>query len=143
MLHDRLEPEFVEFVPDALEPGVLYISMRYATASHLCACGCGEKVVTPFTPTDWRMTFDGKTVSLSPSVGNWEQGCFTHYVIDRNRIIEHGPWTPEQIERGRRSEGAAKARFYGRAEPLPGQVATQAVRPKHGFWASLGRLFRG
>ncbi len=142
MLRDRIDPEFVEFVPEVLEPGVLYISMKYATASHLCACGCGEKVVTPFTPTDWRMTFDGETVSLSPSVGNWEQGCFTHYVIDRNRIIEHGSWTPEQIEQGIRSERAAKARFYGRPGALVGEAATPAVRPRRGFWASLTRLFR-
>ena len=139
---DRIEPKFVEFVPETLEPGVLYVSIGYATASHLCACGCGEKVVTPFTPTDWRMTFDGETVSLSPSVGNWEQGCFTHYVIDCNRIIEHGPWTPEQIEQGRRGERAARIRHHGRPGPSAGEAATQAVRPRRGLWASLGRLLR-
>ncbi len=58
------EPEFVRFVPERLDHGVLYLSMEFATASHLCCCGCGSKVVTPFTPTDWRMTFDGWTVTL-------------------------------------------------------------------------------
>jgi hypothetical protein len=95
---ERIEPEFVEFIPEVLEPGRLYVSIEYATASHLCCCGCGEKVVTPFTPTDWCMTFNGETVSLSPSIGNWKQACRTHYVIDRNRVIEHGPWTQAQMD---------------------------------------------
>jgi hypothetical protein len=43
--------------------------------------------VTPFTPTDWRMTFDGESVSLDPSVGNWNQKCRSHYVIRRNRVL--------------------------------------------------------
>ncbi len=66
----KLEHRFVERIPRAPEPGVLYISVEYATAAHSCACGCGEEVMTPLTPTDWKMTFDGETVSLSPSVGN-------------------------------------------------------------------------
>jgi hypothetical protein len=38
--------EFVEYVPRELEDDVLYISIRYRTAVHRCACGCGNKVVT-------------------------------------------------------------------------------------------------
>ena len=44
-----LKHEFVEFIPDELEQGTIYISIRFATASHLCCCGCGNKVVTPIT----------------------------------------------------------------------------------------------
>ena len=47
-----LKHEFVEFIPDELEQGKIYISIRFATASHLCLCGCGNKVVTPIRPTD-------------------------------------------------------------------------------------------
>jgi hypothetical protein len=39
--------EFVELMPETIEEGVLYISIPYATASHLCPCGCGIKVVRP------------------------------------------------------------------------------------------------
>ena len=67
----RLEHRFCKHIPDSLEPGILYVSMEYATAVHSCCCGCGEEVVTPFTPTDWKMTFDGRAISLWPSVGNW------------------------------------------------------------------------
>ena len=69
---DGLEPRFVEFIPAELEQGTLYVSIPYATATHLCACGCGEKVVTPFAPTDWRLILEGDhLISLRPSIGNW------------------------------------------------------------------------
>jgi hypothetical protein len=64
-----LNHDFVEFIPDELEQGTVYVSIRFATASHLCVCGCGNKVVTPIRPTDWTLTFDGKTISLDPSIG--------------------------------------------------------------------------
>jgi Family of unknown function (DUF6527) len=88
MQHKRLEHRFVEHLPERLEAGVLYISMEYATAAVGCCCGCGKEVVTPFTPTDWSMTFDGETISLSPSIGNWNFDCRSHYFIRRGRIIE-------------------------------------------------------
>jgi hypothetical protein len=65
-----LTHEFVEFIPDAIEEGKIYVSIGYATAIHKCACGCGREVVTPLSPTDWKLIFDGKTVSLDPSIGN-------------------------------------------------------------------------
>jgi hypothetical protein len=40
-----VKPQFVEFIPDKLEDGILYVSMHYATAVHLCLCGCGKEVV--------------------------------------------------------------------------------------------------
>lgn len=82
-----LRPEFVEFIPQILEPGVLYISERYHTASHLCACGCGEKVVTPLTPAGWALTYQDGCVSLYPSIGNWNYACRSHYWILRNAIV--------------------------------------------------------
>jgi len=147
MRHKRLEHCFVEDIPESLEPGLLYVSMEYATAAHSCCCGCGEEVVTPFTPTDWKMTFDGETISLKPSVGSWTLACRSHYVIDRGRVIEAGPWTDEQVAAERRRDRAAKARQYGQApatEPpasVPTPPAAQPVVP--GFWRRLWRAIKG
>ena len=58
-----LTHRFVKTVPEILEDGVIYVSMDYATAIHKCCCGCGNEVVTPFSPTDWRLMFDGKSVT--------------------------------------------------------------------------------
>ena len=96
-----IKHEFVEFIPGQIEDGVLYISMEYATATHKCFCGCGMKVVTPFDPTDWQITFDGATVSLYPSIGNWEFPCQSHYWIENNKIHWAKKWSKERIDRGR------------------------------------------
>lgn len=61
----KIEHRFVECIPDFIESGVLYISITYATAMHLCVCGCSREVVTPFSPTDWKLLFDGETATTS------------------------------------------------------------------------------
>ncbi len=66
-----LKPLFVESLPNLIDDGILYVSMSFASAVHRCACGCGQEVVTPLSPTDWQLHFDGENVSLEPSVGNW------------------------------------------------------------------------
>ncbi|WP_420540874.1 DUF6527 family protein [Mycolicibacterium septicum] len=84
-----LIPVFTQSIPASPEPGDLYVSMQYETAVHLCACGCGNKVVTPLGPRDWSITFDG-TVTLRPSIGNGQQACRSHYYVRNNRI----DWLP-------------------------------------------------
>lgn len=105
--------QFVEFMPKALDEGVLYVSMTYATASHMCFCGCGKKVVTPLSPTDWRLTFNGDTVSLDPSVGNWSYPCRSHYILRGNRVVWAGPMAAGQIRAVRESDARDKAHYYG------------------------------
>lgn len=123
--HHTLEHRFIRNAPRELEPGVLYISMEYATAVHSCCCGCGERVVTPFTPTDWRMTFNGESVTLTPSVGNWNQDCRSHYVIERNHVIECGQWSDAHVEAERCRNRRAKANYYGSTRAPSGLDAAQ------------------
>lgn len=105
---ERLEQRFVTSAPRELDPGILYISLEYTTMLHLCACGCGSKVVTPLSPKDWRFTFDGRTVSVNPSVGSWSLPCRSHYVIEHGVIRWAGDWTDEQIRRGREADFVRK-----------------------------------
>jgi hypothetical protein len=77
---------FVEFIPKELEERVLYVSVQYSTAVHKCFCGCGQKVVTPLSPAQWQLTFDGETVSLAPSIGNWSFRCESHYWITQGQV---------------------------------------------------------
>jgi hypothetical protein len=81
----RLEPTFVTYVPRDLEDGRLYISMEYATAVHLCACGCGTKTVTPLSRGGWTLTFNG-AVTLRPSVGNGQARCRSHYLVNDDKV---------------------------------------------------------
>lgn len=106
-----IRPEFAEYVPRELEFGVLYISIPYKTTVHRCACGCGSKITLPINPAKWRLTYDGETVSLSPSVGNWSYPCQSHYWIKQNRI----DWAPRlpaaKIEAIRRRDASARAHY--------------------------------
>jgi hypothetical protein len=97
----KLKPMFVEFMPSKLDSGVLYISVAYSVTTHLCACGCGEKVVLPLHPKQWRLTYDGVAVSMFPSVGNVGMACMSHYWIEEGRIDWARSITDEQARRGR------------------------------------------
>lgn len=101
---ETISHQFVETMPEDLEEGVLYISTRHRIALHRCLCGCGVEVSTPLAPVEWKLTFDGETVSLSPSVGVWGLPCQSHYWIKRNRIQWSGKLSKEKIERIRTRE---------------------------------------
>lgn len=106
MKQARLDHRFVEYIPEQLQPGVLYVSLTFTTVAHLCCCGCGSKIVTPLSPDDWRLTFNGATVSLAPSIGNWSYPCRSHYWIHEGTIRWARQWTPAQVHaaRARRSQ---------------------------------------
>jgi Family of unknown function (DUF6527) len=111
----NLRAEFVEFIPTELRPGVLYISVPYSTASHLCACGCGHKVVTPIRPTDWSLTWDGESASLYPSIGNWGLPCRSHYWIrEGGRIEWAGQWSDSTVSDARNLDSKVKKRYFAR-----------------------------
>ena len=99
-----LTHKFVKTVPEILEDEVIYVSMEYATAIHKCCCGCGNEVVTPFSPTDWTLIFDGKSISLSPSIGNWSFKCQSHYWISHNQIEWAPKWSRKKIQLGRKKD---------------------------------------
>src|SRR5688572_23704888 len=104
--------EFVDYIPEQLAERTLYISITYGTAVHMCCCGCGREVVTPLSPTAWQLTFDGRTVSLYPSIGSWSLPCQSHYFITKNKVVWAPQWSPEQIARGRVQEARAKEGYY-------------------------------
>jgi hypothetical protein len=84
---------FVEFIPESIEDGIIYVSIKYRSVVHNCPCGCGSKVVTPITTEGWQLIFDGKTISLHPSIGNWNFNCKSHYWITKNKIRWARKWS--------------------------------------------------
>lgn len=93
----KIIPVYVEFIPENIEEGKLYISEVYQTAIHKCCCGCGEEVVTPLSPVDWQLKKEMNRVSLRPSIGNWNYRCKSHYFITNNRVIWANRFTEKQI----------------------------------------------
>lgn len=113
-MRKALQHKFVEYIPAQPEEGILYVSVQYKTAVHLCICGCGNKVVTPLTPNDWRLTFDGISVSLYPSIGNWSFPCRTHYFVTNNKIEMMRNWSETRIKDTRENEQKRKSDYYSK-----------------------------
>jgi len=132
-----LTHKFVESIPETLEDAVLYVSVTYGTAVHRCCCGCGREVVTPLTPTDWKLIFDGETVSLYPSIGNWNFPCRSHYWIRNNRVEWAEDWPEKKIETAAAEDREQKGWFYG---VKLNEVSTdRSSQPKaaKSFWSHL------
>ena len=142
MRYRSLEHRLVKHFPEPLQQGILYVSMEYASVAHLCCCGCGEEVITPLTPTDWKLTFDGETISLWPSIGSWTLACRSHYVIDKSRVRVAERWSDAQIEAERNRDRRAKANQYGDRKSIanPSQESQANEEPIKASW--LTRLLR-
>jgi hypothetical protein len=126
-------PQFVRAVPDALDNGVIYVSIEYRTAVHKCACGCGRHVITPLAPAQWRLIYDGK-VSLHPSIGNWSFPCRSHYWIRNNAVAWAEQWSDAQIAMARTHDQQSVDRYYG--EP-PATPVVAAAAQKNSLWSRL------
>lgn len=108
----EMQHKFVEFMPETIEEGIVYISVKYGSVIHLCACGCKEEVNTPLSPTDWELNFNGKSMSLSPSIGNWSYDCRSHYWIKDNKAIWAESWSDEQVRLKREYDKQNQELYY-------------------------------
>ena len=108
----KAKHKFVQYIPDKFDKGVIYISMEFGTAVHKCFCGCGEKVVTPLSPTDWEISYNGEAISFYPSIGNWSFKCQSHYWIKYNQVIWSRKWSKKEIEEGRFRDSLNKNFYY-------------------------------
>jgi hypothetical protein len=122
--------EFVQYMPDSINQGVLYVSMQYSLVIHLCACGCGEKVATPLSPDDWNLLFDGETVSLYPSIGNWDFPCESHYWIRRNKVITAGKRYKEEVSSWKSKDKKYKPPIITKADKLKSQLEKHTKKKK-------------
>ncbi|SOC89899.1 hypothetical protein SAMN05421890_4887 [Ensifer adhaerens] len=118
------------YVPKELSDGVLYVSLEYKVAVHRCACGCGSKVTTPLGPTEWSFSEHNGRPTLSPSVGNWQLPCRSHYIIRNGNIHWENQWTDEQVLAGRQREQLRREAYYSQ------------LNPQGGFWAAVRRFYR-
>lgn len=144
MRHTTLTQKFVEYIPDELNDGTIYISIAFATVAHKCCCGCGAEVITPLSPTDWKLTFDGETVSLFPSIGNWSFPCQSHYWIERSTVRWAPRWSRGEIAAGRAFDSREKGRQYDNANRSTASSSLGNQRDQqhgNGIWVSLKHWF--
>lgn len=102
----------VKYLPRELAPGILYVSEEFGVAGHLCACGCGNKVITPLGPAEWKFSERNGRPTLHPSIGNWQLPCRSHYVIANGQIHCGDQWSNAQVAAGRHAEQQRRQAYY-------------------------------
>ena len=140
-----LRPQFVEFIPEQLEDGVLYISQRYRTAMHRCCCGCGSEVVTPLGPADWTLEVVNSAVTLRPSIGNWSLPCRSHYLIRQCKVVWALDMSREEIEHGRLRDQRLRDAHIAEVNRLKEETrdrALPAAQHSRSWLTRLGRAVR-
>lgn len=139
-----LKHKFVDKMPDTIEEGVIYISIPYETVIHRCCCGCGNEVVTPLSPADWSVTFNGESISLEPSIGNWSFECRSHYWITKNKVIWSTKWSDKRIDEVRRRDFDDRAEYFSDNRNKSDHDSENTYdhdSKKKGFWKKLFSFF--
>ena len=77
---------FVDRMTPCPKDGTLYMLPQFNVAIHNCMCGCGKQVVTPLGDGQWSWSFDGDSTTLSPSVGNFQYDCKSHYFLRQGKV---------------------------------------------------------
>jgi hypothetical protein len=98
----------VDFIPEALEDGILYVAEHYRIAVHSCCCGCGMEVSTPLGVRQYDLTRDRAGPTLYPSIGNHDYPCKSHYWIEGGKVIDSYPMSRDTILRNRRIDREEK-----------------------------------
>jgi hypothetical protein len=104
--------EFVDLLPGELADGIVYVSLEHRTVVHKCCSGCGERVVVNLSPAGWKLTFDGETISLSPSIGNGSLDCNSHYWIRENKVEWSSPLSAAETRRSQAADRSDAVRHY-------------------------------
>lgn len=142
-----LRAEYVQHLPEQLAEGMLYISEEFSIAGHKCCCGCGEEVITPLNPAQWRVRSEGGGISLYPSIGNWKFACRSHYWIRKNKVVDALPMSAHEIglvkQRDRRDKDLHIQRLNqatNQAVKSPSQQSLISAVLEHlkKWWRALG-----
>jgi hypothetical protein len=70
--------------------------------------------VTPLSPIDWSLTFDGETITLDPSIGNWSFECKSHYFIRKNKVVWAKRFSDKEIAEVKYIDSQDKEDYYSK-----------------------------
>lgn len=80
--------ELVQYMPETIEPDVLYVSHEFGATMHICPCGCSREIsceIKPFWSDGWRLTVSNDKPTLYPSIAN--RICKAHYWIRDGEVV--------------------------------------------------------
>ena len=68
--------------------------------------------MTPLGPAEWQLTYDGRTVSLAPSIGNWSFACRSHYWIEGGNVRWARGFSGAEVARVRQKARTRRESYY-------------------------------
>ena len=78
--------------------------------------------------------FDGKTISLHPSIGSWSLPCRSHYWIRRNRILWAPRWSQARMQRARHARALGSSSLVN---PTRSSLARISRSKETSVWSIL------
>ena len=63
-------------------------------------------------PAEWKLTYDGRTISLAPSIGNWSFRCRSHYWIDEGSVRWAAGFSEDEVALVRQEARDRRAGYY-------------------------------
>ena len=88
--------KFIRYMPDKIQPGIIYITVFYGQITFRCPCVRGEvikRILKPGQVNPFWFEFDGHTVTLGPQIVSVQ--CQTHFRIINNKVVIPGPPNPD------------------------------------------------
>lgn len=77
------------------------VTLKYYKSVSPCSKQILEKIYIP-----------GETISLSPSIGNWNFACQSHYFIRKSKIEFARIWSSDEINDGIKKDEKKKKSFF-------------------------------
>lgn len=117
---DRYRVINVTEMPRQKEDGVVYVSKKHRVAVHLCACGCGNKSVTPLNRSQWTISISAGDPTLWPSIGNWGFPCRSHYIISNGQVRWSSAWSRDEVHLGAQHDRDDRDHYFAKRKRLLG-----------------------
>ena len=92
-------------------------------------------IVQRIHSTDWKLIFDGETVSLYPFIGNRNFPCRSHYWIWNSCVEWATNWSERKVKAAIDEDRIQKSSYYGGAEGGNlSQSSNEKPFGKYGLW---------
>ncbi len=82
--------EYVDLMPEKLDPDTIYISDEYQSCQFICPCGCNQRTHIPFIRKGtrgeshlWTLS-DSDGITLKPSLR--QMTCKAHFFLNNSKV---------------------------------------------------------
>ena len=86
----------IEYIPDKLDPGIVYHNKEFEIAALLCPCGCGHRI-SLLVPDSHQIYSENGLVTIEPSISVCDSTCKSHFYIKSGNIKWFHAFSESQV----------------------------------------------